>query len=247
MRYFIHLSYQGTAFHGWQKQINANTVQAEIESGLSKILRTPIEIYGSSRTDTGVHAAQQFAHFNLDKPLENSSKLVYSVNKMLPIGIAIKDIQAMPPNAHARFDATHRCYQYYILKQKNPFLNALAYTFGSDLDLEQMNKACEILKQHIDFQAFSKYNTEVKTFDCSIEYAYWTSTEDSIFFHIKANRFLRGMVRAIVGTMIEIGMGRMSLESFETIIQSKDRKNASRAAPAQGLTLMEVGYPENYF
>jgi tRNA pseudouridine38-40 synthase len=242
MRYLIECSYKGTEFHGWQKQPNATSVQENIEKALSMVLKQSTEIIGSSRTDTGVHAEQQFAHFDVELPILNTAKLVHSLNGILPKGIAIKQILAVKDNFHSRFDATHRRYLYRILPKKNPFWSDISYYFHSGLDIGKMNFAGEILKKHTDFQCFSKVNTDVMTFNCKIEVALWEYQGDFLLFHIKADRFLRGMVRAIVGTMIEVGAGRMSLEGFENIILSKNRGKAGRAVPPEGLTLMEVGY-----
>jgi tRNA pseudouridine38-40 synthase len=246
-RYLIELAYKGSDFHGWQKQPNATSVQENLEKAIATILRQKIEITGSSRTDAGVHAAQQFAHFDCSEPIANLGRLIHSANKRLPKGIAIVDIYYVPNDSHSRFDAIYRTYQYRLLKHKSPFWEGLAYHFKGTLNIDIMNEACEILKQHTDFQSFSKYHTEVKTFNCTIETAVWTETEEMVFFNIKANRFLRGMVRTIVGTMMDIGQGRLTLAEFEQIILQKDRKYAGNSAPAEGLTLMEVGYPEGYY
>lgn len=242
MRYFIELSYKGTSFCGWQIQPNAPTIQEEIEKALALILRKEIRITGSSRTDTGVHAAQQFAHFDTDEPLTNFEHLVYRLNAVLPSEIAIQRIFLVNDDAHSRFDAKFRKYTYRITLLKNPFFIDTSYYYNVKLDLESMNKACALMMQHTDFQCFSKVKTDVNTFDCTISHASWEQKETMTLFHIQANRFLRGMVRAIVGTMLEIGQGRMSLDEFEQIILSKNRNKAGRAAPANGLTLEVVGY-----
>ena len=242
MRYLIECSYKGTAFHGWQIQPNAITVQEKIEKALSIILKQRIEITGSSRTDAGVHAFQQFAHFDNDDEIQDVDKFAHSLNGILPKEIAIKQLSFVADDFHSRFDATHRRYLYRIIQEKNPFWYEMAYFIRANLDLDLMNKAGEILTQHIDFQCFSKVKTDVMTFDCKIDYAYWERQEQFLLFHIKADRFLRGMVRAIVGTMIEVGAERMSLTDFEQIILSKSRNKAGRAVPPEGLTLMEVGY-----
>jgi tRNA pseudouridine38-40 synthase len=242
MRYLLECSYKGTEFHGWQKQPNASSVQEHIEKALSMVLKQSIEIIGSSRTDAGVHAEQQFAHFDIESPIMSITKLVHSLNGVLPKGIAIKQVLEVSGTFHSRFDATHRRYLYRILPKKNPFWSDISYYFHSSLDIGKMNLAGEILKKHTDFQCFSKVNTDVMTFNCKIEVALWEHQGDFLLFHIKADRFLRGMVRAIVGTMIEVGAGRMSLEVFENIILSKNRGKAGRAVPAEGLTLIEVGY-----
>ncbi len=242
MRYLLECSYKGTEYHGWQIQPNAKTVQEEIEKALSTIIKKKISIIGSSRTDTGVHAFQQFAHFDVDVEILDVDKLTLGLNGILPREITIKRIVFVEDGFHSRFDATHRQYLYRIIQEKNPFWYEMAYFLRANLDIDLMNKAGNILMQYADFQCFSKVKTDVMTFDCKIEFAYWERQEQFLLFHIKADRFLRGMVRAIVGTMIEIGAGRMSLETFEQIILSKNRNNAGRAVPPEGLTLVEVGY-----
>lgn len=242
MRYLIECSYRGTAFHGWQIQPNAISVQESIEKALALVLKTTIDITGSSRTDTGVHAAQQFAHFDLDKEIENPERLVNSLNGILTKDIAIHQIKLVSDEFHSRFNATHRRYIYRIQQEKSPFGYEVSYFYKAKLALDLMNEAGELMKKYIDFQCFSKVKTDVQTFNCKIEYAYWEQQGQTLLFHIKADRFLRGMVRAIVGTMIEIGAGRLSLADFEQIIVSKNRNNAGRAVPPEGLTLEEVGY-----
>lgn len=242
MRYLIECSYRGSAFHGWQIQPNATTVQECIEKALSLVLKEKIDITGSSRTDTGVHAAQQFAHFDLDKRIENPKRLVNSLNGILTRDIAIHQIRLVPNEFHSRFDATHRRYIYRIQQGKSPFAYETAYFYKSKLNIDLMNEAGELMKKYIDYQCFSKVKTDVQTFNCKIEFAFWEQHEQTLLFHIKADRFLRGMVRAIVGTMIEVGAERLSLADFEKIIVSKNRNNAGRAVPPEGLTLVEVGY-----
>ncbi len=242
MRYLIECSYRGSSFHGWQIQPNATTVQECIEKVLSMVLKVKIDITGSSRTDTGVHATQQYAHFDLDKEIENPDRIVNSLNGILTKDIAIHQIKLVSDEFHSRFDAIHRRYIYRIQQEKSPFGYETSYFYKSKLDINLMNEAGELMKQYLDFQCFSKVKTDVQTFNCKIEFAYWEQQEHILLFHIKADRFLRGMVRAIVGTMIEIGAGRLSLADFEQIIVSKNRNNAGRAVPPEGLTLVEVGY-----
>jgi tRNA pseudouridine38-40 synthase len=242
MRYLLEFSYKGTNYCGWQIQQNANSVQAEIEKGLSLLLRTPQGVTGSSRTDTGVHAVQQFAHFDTEIIIEDTSEMIYKLNKILPNDIAVLSLQKVEDTFHSRFDATSRKYEYRITRQKSPFLFETAYYFIKDLDIDLMNNAAEILFKYIDYESFSRIKTEVKTFECTIIEARWENIDNDLIFHIKANRFLRGMVRTIVGTMIEIGLGRISVADFEQIIISKNRKNAGRAVPAEGLFLVEVNY-----
>jgi tRNA pseudouridine38-40 synthase len=243
MRYFIECSYRGTNYCGWQIQENANTVQAEIEKALSILLKNPTSIMGSSRTDAGVHAMHQVAHFDVEHEIVNLENLTYRLNKILPFDLAIKRIFPVKEDYHSRFEATSRKYEYRISKFKDPFQKGLYYEFNQELNIDLMNEACQKLFQYIDFECFSKIKTEVNTFDCTIMEAYWrVENNGMLVFYIKANRFLRGMVRAIVGTLLEVGAGQLSGEDFEQIILSKNRKKAGRAVPAEGLFLMEVNY-----
>ena len=240
-RYLLEFSYDGGSFCGYQIQPNAPTVQQELEKALSVLAQQPIEIVGSSRTDAGVHASQQFAHFDFsDVP---ATDWVYRLNRMLPHSLAVRSIRAVPDEFHARFDASSRTYHYLISRTKNPLYQHCSYWFEVPLDIDLMNKAAEILFEYHDFECFSKVKTDVFTFDCSILRAHWTYHEPFLQFTIQANRFLRGMVRAIVGTLIEVGLGKISLEEFDEIIQSKNRNKAGRAVPAHGLHLVEVAYP----
>lgn len=241
MRFRIELSYMGTDFAGWQNQINATSIQELIEKGLTTLLRTKIEITGSSRTDGGVHASQQFAHFDFPNELDLPD-LCYRINQILPFSINIAAIIKVDDTFHARFGSTSRAYEYRVTKVKNPFLQNLAYQFSTHLAIDQMNEACELMLKYTDFQCFSKLHTDVKTFNCELMHAYWRQENNLIVFHIKANRFLRGMVRAIVGTMLEVGLGKMSLEQFEAVLQSKNRQKAGVSVPAKGLFLVEVNY-----
>ncbi|MFN3761073.1 MAG: tRNA pseudouridine(38-40) synthase TruA [Algoriphagus aquaeductus] len=245
-RYFLQLSYHGGPFHGWQIQQNAFTVQECIENALSTFLRKPIAIMGSGRTDTGVHASMQVCHFDLpDMTLpENFLK---AVNAILPKEIAIHTIRKVQPDAHARFDALNRSYFYRIIFSKNPFLEGMAWQLFHRPDVNRMNEAAQFLLQYEDFECFSKVHTEVNHFRCKIFEAYWEQKDNQLLFHITANRFLRGMVRAIVGTLIEIGFGHKQIEDLERIILSKDRTQAGKAAPAKGLFLSQITYPTNIY
>ena len=245
-RYFLELSYKGTPFHGWQIQQNAFTVQECLEKALSTLLRTPISIMGSGRTDTGVHASMQVCHFDYSGALDRE-KFQKGINAILPKEIAIHSIREVLPEAHARFDAIDRSYFYRIVFQKNPFLDDLAWLIFQEPEVEKMNQAAQILLKHEDFECFSKVHTEVNHFRCKIHSARWEQKDGQLLFHITANRFLRGMVRAIVGTLMEIGNGTRSLESFEELILSKDRTKAGKAAPAKGLFLCQVKYPANLY
>lgn len=241
-RYFIEFAYLGTNYSGWQIQPHNLTVQERLEKAFSTLLKQKIEITGSSRTDSGVHAQQQFAHFDVDFEITDTSQLVYRLNKMLPADVAIRKIFRVNTDYHSRFEASSRRYEYRIARRKDPFQSAYSYHFEAVLDVKQMNECCEILLKHIDFECFSKVHTQVFTFNCNILEAFWEEQEHLLIFHIKANRFLRGMVRAIVGTLLEVGLGRMNAEEFEAVILSKNRQKAGRAVPAHGLFLMEVNY-----
>ncbi|GAB3903810.1 tRNA pseudouridine(38-40) synthase TruA [Larkinella knui] len=246
-RYFIQLSYRGTAYHGWQFQPNGISVQEVLEQKLSMILKERIAIVGSGRTDAGVHAEQQFAHFDSEQPIALTDLMIHALNCMLPPDIAIQSIFPVDPESHARFSATTRYYQYRIRKQKSPFLDFLVYVFRPELDIAAMNEAAGLLLKHTDFESFSKVRTKVSHFRCVIHRAEWIVENDQLVFHIKANRFLYGMVRTLVGTMLEIGQGRMTTAEFERILLAKDRRQAGRSAPASGLFLVEVGYPAEVF
>jgi tRNA pseudouridine38-40 synthase len=243
MRYFIECAYRGTNYCGWQIQKNALTVQEVIEKSLSILLKKPIEITGSSRTDTGVHAMQQMAHFEIENEINDPEQLTYRMNRVLPFDISVQNIFRVADDYHSRFEATSRKYEYRISRKKNPFQRGLFYEYNGNVDVALMNEACQILFKHIDYQCFSKINTDVATFNCTIEEAHWLESADGLLvFYIKANRFLRGMVRAIVGTLLDVGLGKISVSDFEQIILSKNRNKAGRAVPAEGLFLMEVNY-----
>lgn len=237
----------GTNFHGWQFQDNANSIQEELEKALSTVLEKKVAIQGSSRTDTGVHARQQYAHFDLESPLNDFKTLIYRLNRFLPKDISISNILKVSDEAHARFDATGRKYIYRIIQHKNPFVQDISALYTREMDLELMNHACQILFQHIDYQCFSKVKTDVFTYNCSIKQAEWIVNGDIFEFHIESDRFLRGMVRAVVGTLLNVGYHKLSLADFERIILNKDRKNAGMAVKAKGLTLERVYYPDEYF
>jgi len=246
-RYLLQFSYDGGSFHGYQIQPNAHSVQVELEEKLSLLLGLKIEITGSSRTDTGVHARQQFAHVDLPDGVIPVADFVYRANRMLPTSLALHSIYAVADDFHARFDALSRTYEYVISTTKSPLMRKYAYWFEANLDVNQMNLAGDILKNHTNFQCFSKVKTEVTTFDCEIKKAFWEMRNDQLIFTIQANRFLRGMVRSVVGTMIEIGLGNWELSDLIYILQSKDRKKAGRSVPALGLYLIQVEYPKAIF
>ncbi|AKD55373.1 tRNA pseudouridine(38-40) synthase TruA [Spirosoma radiotolerans] len=246
MRYFLQLAYRGSAYHGWQRQPNGLSVQEILETALSTVLRQPIAIVGSGRTDAGVHAGEQFAHFDFETRLPVN--LIRSLNSLIPADIAVYDCFPVRHDDHARFTAVSRYYQYTISRRKDPFRDGLVYVFALPLAVERMNEAADRLLHHIDFESFSKVKTDVLTFNCQIERAEWEQrATGDLVFHIKANRFLHGMVRAIVGTLLAVGQGRLSVADFDQIILARDRQKAGRAAPAQGLSLVEVGYPAEVF
>lgn len=242
MRYFLKLSYNGAPFHGWQVQPNAVSVQSTIEEALSTVLRENISIVGAGRTDTGVNARQMYAHFDYDKEIPDFGKLINSLNRLVGKDIAIYDIIKVADDAHARFDATARTYKYFVTHQKSPFLYPLSWHCPQSLDYEKMNEACEVLKRHIDFTSFSKLHTDVKTNNCRIDYAHWQKEGEMMVFTITADRFLRNMVRAVVGTLVEVGRGKISVDEFEQIILKKDRCSAGTSMPPQALFLWKVNY-----
>ncbi|WP_215225158.1 tRNA pseudouridine(38-40) synthase TruA [Echinicola shivajiensis] len=245
-RYFLEVAYKGTHYHGWQVQPNAVTVQEEIDKALATILRSKVDTMGSGRTDTGVHGKQQYLHFDFEEILDKRTFLK-KVNAVLPKDISIYDLREVKPEAHARFDAVWRSYEYYISLRKNPFEEELSWQCYYPLDVEVMNSAAELLLSHRDFECFSKVKTEVNHFECEIKTAYWEQKDQHLIFHITANRFLRGMVRAIVGTLVEVGTGKMDKKGFQSILESKSRGKAGAAAPARGLFLSSVIYPEEIF
>ena len=246
MRYFLELSYAGTRYHGWQTQPNAVTVQEIIEKAMSLLLRTHVKITGAGRTDAGVHARQMFAHFDLDIDIVPVD-LTYKLNSFLPDDIAIHQIHRVTDEAHARFDAKTRSYQYFINRHKNPFLTGTSWYLAKDLDVVLMNNAARILLDFKDFKSFSKVHTNVKTFICDIRHAEWQINENQLVFNITADRFLRNMVRAIVGTLVDVGLHKKSLDDFKKIIESRDRSNAGFSVPAKGLFLTEITYPKQIF
>lgn len=245
MRYFLEVSYKGTNYSGFQSQANANTIQSEVENALQVLLKRKIDLTGSSRTDAGVHALQNYFHFDIETEL--SSKLLYNLNAILPADIAAKDLLKVKDDAHCRFDATSREYKYFIYNRKNPFLTDKAFYFPYTLDMELMQQSSVIIKSYSDFTSFSKRNTQVKTFECDIKESQWVAEDECLVYKVVANRFLRGMVRALTATMLKVGRKKMDLNSFKNIIESKDCTLASFAAPAHGLFLVEVAYPDNYF
>ena len=242
MRYFIELSYSGEAYHGWQNQPNAITVQEKTEKALSTLLKTPISIMGAGRTDAGVHAKQMFAHFDFNGSMKTSD-LIFKLNAFLPNDIAIRNLFKVNNSTHARFDAVSRTYLYRIALKKNVFNYKNTFYVKQTLDVERMKAASKILFQYKNFQCFSKSNTDVKTYHCTILKAEWHLKDGELQFIIKADRFLRNMVRAIVGTLINIGLKKIEIADMHTIIKSKNRSEAGFSVPAHGLYLIEVEYP----
>ncbi len=243
MRYFIEFSYNGKAYHGWQNQPNATTVQEILEESLSILLKEKVNVYGAGRTDKGVHALQMFAHFDTGIVFEINTT-VFKLNRLLPKDISIDNIFLVHNEAHARFDALSRQYKYRITNKKNVFSYENAYYFRPDLDIVKMNEAAKLLFEYEDFQCFSRSNTDVKTYDCTIMKAEWTRDNNELIFTIKANRFLRNMVRAIVGTFINIGLGKLEVEELHTIIKSKNRSKSGASVPGYALYLSEIEYPK---
>lgn len=246
-RYFLYFSYKGTNYHGWQIQPNGVSVQEVLTKALCIILRTDLELVGAGRTDTGVHAKLMVAHFDLEGDLPVEFNLVAKLNSFLPIDIAILKITEVQSDAHARFDAISRRYEYHIVTTKNVFKNELADKESIELDFEAMNAAASILKEYRDFTSFSKLHTDVKTNNCVIIKAEWTQQKDEWVFTIEADRFLRNMVRAIVGTLFDIGRKKMTIEEFKTVIESKNRCRAGTSVPARGLYLVDIKYPNHVF
>lgn len=244
MKYFIELAYNGKAYHGWQNQPAAVTVQGTLENALSTLLQVKTAVVGAGRTDAGVHASQYFAHFDA-KRIPEIEQLVFKLNAFLPDDIAVFNIFEVPPKAHARFDAVSRSYQYHIVQEKNVFLYERSYYVKNEIDVEKMNRAAESLKNYTDFKCFSKSKTDVKTYNCKITEAVWREEENSLVFHITADRFLRNMVRAIVGTLLEIGLHKMPEEDLHPVIESRDRQRAGTSVPAKGLFLTGIEYPES--
>lgn len=250
MRYFIQLSYNGTPFHGWQRQPNAVTVQQTIEQALSTILREPTVIMGAGRTDTGVHAQMMFAHIDIGENVVakvHLKDLIYKLNNLLPASIAIQAILPVTQEAHARFDATARSYIYKLSPVKNPFAQNKVYYYRPTVDFKKMNQAAQILLDYKDFECFSKAHTDVRTYLCNINKVMWEKVDDQWHFSITADRFLRNMVRAIVGTLLEIGRGKHEPEWMHDVLKSKDRAVAGASAPAHGLYLQKITYPETLF
>ncbi len=247
-RYFIEVAYRGAEYAGFQKQQNANSVQSEVENALKVFYRETIDLTGSSRTDAGVHAFQNYFHFdfylNAEERIKNS---VYHLNAILPEDIVIKRITRVLNGAHCRFDAISREYEYSIYRTKNPFLRESAYYFPYALNIERLNEAAELIRLNEDFQSFSKKNTQVQSYICKIQQSQWKVEGDLLIYRVKGNRFLRGMVRGLVGTMLRLGTNKFDIPHFQSIIASRDCKKADFSTPAHGLSLVKVNYNEEIF
>jgi tRNA pseudouridine38-40 synthase len=247
LRYFIELAYKGTNYHGWQLQPNAVSVQELLNRAFSTILKTTINVSGAGRTDTGVHAAQMYAHFDIESEL-NVAQVVYKVNALLPNDIVVYTLLKTTDEAHARFDATSRSYEYRIFLGRNPFeIDTTWQQINKTLNVDKMNEAAEILLTFTNFKCFSRSNSDVTTYNCDVTKAVWIQTDKMLVFHITANRFLRNMVRAVVGTLLDVGTGKTTLEEFKDIIKSENRCNAGPSAPPQGLFLTNIQYPKTIF
>jgi pseudouridylate synthase I len=247
-RYFIELSFNGSEYVGWQFQLNGIGVQQVLDEKLTTIFREKVETVGCGRTDAGVHASYFVAHFDLSTTIIDLRKVTYQLNKMLPKSIAIASITPVSDNAHARFDATERTYRYYICQSKNPFNSEFAYYFTQPIDTKKMNLAAELLLSITDFTSFAKLHSDNKTNNCSLYTAQWKLDNDkTLIFTISANRFLRNMVRSIVGTLIDVGKGKISPEEVVKIAEEKDRGSAGSSVPAHGLFLVDVKYPQLVF
>lgn len=243
-RYFIEVAYKGTAYSGFQVQENSNTIQAEIEKALLIYFRKTLTLTGSSRTDAGVHAQQNFFHFDTEPVFTETEtdKATYHLNAILPLDIAVKSIKEVAENAHCRFDAVSRSYRYCVHQHKNPFLLDNAYYYPYPLNMEAMNMAAKMLLEFTSFESFSKKNVQVFTHNCTIFFSEWTLENDVLIYNVTGNRFLRGMVRGLVGTMLLVGKGKYSMKDFKNILESKDSGKTDFSAPAKGLVLMQVKY-----
>jgi len=243
-RYFIQLSFHGKNYHGWQRQPNAITVQQVLEEKLSLQVGHPIEIIGAGRTDSGVHASYYVAHFNCEKNLQDDVDFLHKLNRFLPLDIAVQKISRVNADAHSRFHAVSRTYNYFIHRLKNPFLDETSFYLYGNLNVAKMNQAADLLLSFTDFTSFSKLHTDTKTNNCKIYSAQWIEQDEKLVFTIKADRFLRNMVRSITGTLLEIGREKLSMDDFVKIIESKNRSNAGDSMPAKALFLVDIEYPE---
>lgn len=242
-RYFLELSYKGNLYSGFQIQENANSIQQEVEKALEVFFRQRFMLTGSSRTDGGVHALQNFFHFDYEGVIEK--RVLYNINALLPPDISIKGVYPVAPDAHCRFDALSREYRYYIYRKKNPFLTDRAYFFPYTLDREKLNAAASLVPQFREFVSFAKRNSQAKTFDCTIMQSGWQEENECLVYQVAANRFLRGMVRGLVGTMLQVGRGKISVEEFAAILRNKDNQQADFSVPGHGLFLIRVAFSDS--
>lgn len=245
MRYFVELEYFGKAYHGWQRQPNAVSVQQVVEEALSTLLQETVEIVGAGRTDSGVHARQIFAHFDSEADL--SGEFRFRLNSLLPKDVSLKSLLKVKADAHARFHAVSRSYEYHIVTRKDVFATDTAFFVQRNVDVEKMNEAAKVLAEYKNFKCFSRSRTDVFTYNCKIKTAFWEQQEERLIFHITADRFLRNMVRAIVGTLLQIGLGKMDVQEMHRIIKSEDRSEAGASVPAHGLYLTKIEYPTSIY
>lgn len=248
MRYFLQLAYDGAGFHGWQSQPNARSVQQTIEEALTTVLRRETNLTGAGRTDTGVNARRMYAHFDASGRIEEPARFLTSLNRMVGKGISLQRILPVHDDAHARFDATERTYRYFVIFEKSPFLQGVSWHSPAELDVEKMNEAANLLLGRQDFTSFSKLHTDVKTNICDVRHAEWKNFVNpygvpGIQFEITADRFLRNMVRAIVGTLVDVGRGKLDPQGFKAIIEARDRCAAGTSMPPQALFLWDIKYP----
>jgi tRNA pseudouridine38-40 synthase len=244
-RYFLELAYKGTHYSGFQIQDNAPSIQQEVEKALAIFFRQPFELTGSSRTDGGVHAFQNFFHFDYQGIIEK--RALYNINAILPPDIVLKDARIVNPDAHCRFDATSREYRFYLYREKNPFLADRAWFYPYTLDRDKLKAAARLIPEFQDFTTFAKRNTQVKTFVCTVLESGWEEEGQCLVYRVKANRFLRGMVRGLVGTMVQVGRGKLSVEEFAGLLRQKDNRLADFSAPGHGLFLHQVFFPVSIF
>tara|TARA_B100001540_G_scaffold286035_1_gene279515 strand:- start:224 stop:970 length:747 start_codon:yes stop_codon:yes gene_type:complete len=247
VRYFIYFSFNGKHYHGWQKQKNSLTVQEKIEESLSVLLKDKILVTGAGRTDAGVHAKQMVAHFDFNEHFENSNKLVFKLNQFLSNDISVKSLKSVKNNAHARFDAISRTYEYHISRDKDVFSEEYSYHLNYSLNKKKINEAIKIIINNKNFKCFTKSKTNVTNYICNIIDSKWMEFDKKYVFKITANRFLRNMVRSIVGTLIDVGLEKTSIDDFIEIIMSKNRSMAGYSVPAKGLFLTKISYPEEIF
>jgi tRNA pseudouridine38-40 synthase len=245
MRYFIEVSYKGTQYAGFQVQKNANTIQAEVERVLKIFLKTDVKLTGSSRTDAGVHALQNFFQADIDAALP--ARVMYNLNALLPFDISVNAIHTVSDDAHARFDAISREYEYFIYSSKNPFLFDTAWYYPYTIEFDALQSAAQEVLVHTDFTSFAKRNSQVHTYNCSLTHSEWKLKDDKLVYNVKSNRFLRGMVRGLVGTMLQVGRGAISLAEFKEIVEARDCRKANFSTPAHGLFLKAVEYPAALF